>query len=167
VRATGQGFHAPTLFEISPAHCRASRLLSMYVSNFTQSQIEERQIGNPDLRPEVAYEWSYGLVYSPKWLKGLTISATGGTRHAIDCLDSRCAISLSRIISPVWSACSAPSGAGPAPNGGPDLGPITLVIDPNDNLAGAVLEGLDYELIYYPGYVDLRTRRFWPVHLTP
>src|SRR5205814_10461945 len=29
-----------------------------------------------------------------------------------------------------------------------ELGPITLVIDPNDNLAGAVLEGLDYEVIY-------------------
>ena len=28
------------------------------------------------------------------------------------------------------------------------IGPITLVVDPNENLAGAVLEGLDYELIY-------------------
>jgi hypothetical protein len=23
----------------------------------------------------VAYEWTYGAVYSPKWLKGLTLSA--------------------------------------------------------------------------------------------
>ena len=31
--------------------------------------------GNPNLKPEVAYEWSYGTVYSPKWIKGLTLSA--------------------------------------------------------------------------------------------
>ena len=36
---------------------------------------EERIIGNPNLQPEVAYEWSYGAVYSPKWIKGLTLSA--------------------------------------------------------------------------------------------
>ena len=34
-----------------------------------------RVIGNPNLQPEVAYEWSYGAVYSPKWIKGLTLSA--------------------------------------------------------------------------------------------
>ena len=31
--------------------------------------------GNPFLKPEVAYEWSYGAVYSPKWIRGLTLSA--------------------------------------------------------------------------------------------
>ena len=36
---------------------------------------EARVIGNPNLQPEVAYEWSYGAVYSPKWIKGLTLSA--------------------------------------------------------------------------------------------
>src|SRR5436190_7380672 len=29
-----------------------------------------------------------------------------------------------------------------------ELGPIVLVIDPNENLAGAIFEGLDYEAIY-------------------
>ena len=36
---------------------------------------EVRVLGNPNLQPEVAYEWSYGAVYSPKWIKGLTLSA--------------------------------------------------------------------------------------------
>jgi hypothetical protein len=36
-----------------------------------------------------------------------------------------------------------------APSGIPGVvGPITLVIDPNENISGAVLEGLDYEAIY-------------------
>ncbi|PYK53758.1 MAG: hypothetical protein DME48_10600 [Verrucomicrobia bacterium] len=29
-----------------------------------------------------------------------------------------------------------------------ELGPVVLVIDPNENLAGAIFEGLDYEAIY-------------------
>ena len=36
---------------------------------------EGRVLGNPNLQPEVAYEWSYGAVYNPKWIKGLTLSA--------------------------------------------------------------------------------------------
>ena len=27
-------------------------------------------------------------------------------------------------------------------------GPVTLVIDPNENISGAIFEGLDYEAIY-------------------
>ena len=47
------------------------------------------------------------------------------------------------------NACRRPpAGSRTRPQGGPDLGPATLIIDPNENLAGAVLEGLDYELIY-------------------
>jgi outer membrane receptor protein involved in Fe transport len=36
-----------------------------------------------------------------------------------------------------------------APSGIPGVvGPVTLVVDPNENLAGAIFEGLDYEAIY-------------------
>ena len=41
-----------------------------------------------------------------------------------------------------------PPGSPPAPNGGPDLGPVLLVNDPNFNVSGAIFEGLDYEAIY-------------------
>ena len=41
-----------------------------------------------------------------------------------------------------------PPGTPPLPNGQPDRGTVTLVIDPNDNLSGAIFEGLDYEAIY-------------------
>src|SRR5438876_3236460 len=44
-------------------------------SSQTEPQVEERLLGNPLLHPEVAYEWTYGAVYSPKWIKGLTLSA--------------------------------------------------------------------------------------------
>ncbi len=147
-----EGFHAPQLFEISPASTQSFPAVTDVRSNFTQSQVEERQIGNPDLQPEVAYEWSYGLVYSPKWLKGLTVSADWwhiDMRSIASILGAQ--FIIEHNIPGLIQRGAPPPGAPPISNSaytGPDLGPITVVIDPNDNLAGAVLEGLDYELIY-------------------
>ena len=49
--------------------------------------------------------------------------------------------SLLRIISPVWLSVLLLRAPG-------ELGPVILVIDPNENLTGAIFEGLDYEAIY-------------------
>jgi hypothetical protein len=113
-------------------------------------QIEERVSGNPFLQPEVAYEWSYGIVYSPKWLKGLTLSADWW--H----IDLR---SLISSLGAQFIIDSNPPPPPPAVQNGPlvfrapstipgVVGPLTLVIDPNKNLSGAIFEGLDYEAIY-------------------
>jgi len=69
-----EAFHAPHLSEISPA---SSQNFTSFFDPFLREEgnAEERIIGNPNLHPEVAYEWSYGAVYSPKWIKGLTLSA--------------------------------------------------------------------------------------------
>src|SRR6266550_5396872 len=69
-----EAFHAPALSEISPA---SSQNFTAFLDPFLREggNAEERVIGNPNLHPEVAYEWSYGAVYNPKWLKGLTLSA--------------------------------------------------------------------------------------------
>src|SRR6266478_2843968 len=70
-----EAFHAPNLSEISPASSQG--FPNILVDPFSGQTIgvEERAIGNPNLHSEVAYEWSYGAVYSPKWIKGLTLSA--------------------------------------------------------------------------------------------
>ena len=76
-----EAFHAPTLGELTPAGTQdfPSVVDPFTVQNppafKTQDQVEERIAGNPFLHPEVAYEWTYGAVYSPKWIKGLTLSA--------------------------------------------------------------------------------------------
>src|ERR1700746_525247 len=143
-----EAFHAPSLSEISPASTESSAqgfdpILREPVN------VEARVIGNPNLQPEVAYEWSYGLVYSPKWLKGLTISADWwhiDMRSIASILGGQ--FIIEHNLPGLVTRTPPPAGAPPAPNGGPDLGAATLIIDPNANLAGAVLEGLDYELIY-------------------
>jgi outer membrane receptor protein involved in Fe transport len=101
---------------------------------------EERIIENPNLLPEVAYEWSYGAVYSPKWLKGLTLSADWW--H----IDMRSIASLLGAQFIVEN--NIPGLVIRAPPPAPvELSPVILVVDPNKNLTGAIFEGLDYEAI--------------------
>src|SRR6516225_3770496 len=76
-----EAFHAPTLSELTPASSQNFPIVvdpftaGNAIGNRTEPQIEERILGNPHTHPEVAYEWTYGAVYSPKWIKGLTLSA--------------------------------------------------------------------------------------------
>jgi outer membrane receptor protein involved in Fe transport len=149
-----EAFHAPTLFEMSPAGTQnfadiAHDPFSRLTERLTLDTVEERVTGNPLLKPEVAYEWSYGIVYNPKWLKGLTLSA--------DCwhIDLRSLISslgaqfiIDADLPGLVFRAPPPPGTPPLQNGQPDRGAVTLVIDPNDNLSGAIFEGLDYEAIY-------------------
>jgi len=135
-----EAFHAPALSEISPASSQDftggfDRILNEPF--FT----EVRDIGNPHMQPEVAYEWSYGAVYSPKWIKGLTLSADWW--H----IDMRSIASLlgSQFIVDLNIPGLVIRGP-PVIPGRP--GPIILIIDPNENLTGAIFEGLDYEAIY-------------------
>ena len=135
-----EAFHAPSLSEISPASTESSgggfdRRLNEEVN------AEFRVIGNPNLQPEVAYEWSYGAVYSPTWLKGLTLSADWW--H----IDMRSIVAM--LGSQFIIDNNLPGLVVRGPSTNPSLpGPIILVIDPNENLTGAIFEGLDYEAIY-------------------
>ena len=146
-----EAFHAPTLFEITPAGRQNFPEITDPFSRVTKSpyQIEERISGNPLLQPEVAYEWSYGIVYSPKWLKGMTLSADWwhiDLRSLISSLGAGFIIQAD--LPGLVFRTPPPPGTPPLPNGQPDRGTVTLVIDPNDNLSGAIFEGLDYEAIY-------------------
>jgi iron complex outermembrane receptor protein len=147
-----EAFHAPTLFEISPAgeqnFPQVARGADPF-SRLTEGQIEERLTGNPLLQREVAYEWSYGIVYSPKWLKGLTLSADWwhiDLRSLISSLGAGFIIDAD--LPGLVFRTPSPPGTPPLKNGQPDRGAVTLVIDPNENLSGAIFEGLDYEAIY-------------------
>ena len=150
-----EGFHAPTLGELTPASSQNFPIVADPFSTQTEPQIEERVIGNPNLHPEVAYEWTYGAVWSPKWVKGLTMSADW---WHIDMRDIVSALGAQFIIEsnppPNNGASTVVGGngevvvraAGDAPDTEP--GPVVLVNDPSQNLSGAIFEGLDYEFIY-------------------
>jgi iron complex outermembrane recepter protein len=142
-----EAFHAPTLSELAPA---GSQNFPLVVDPFTRSnpvgfrtdpQVEERISGNPNLHPEVAYEWTYGAVWSPKWVKGLTLSADWWHIDMRDIVTTPGAQFLIEQNNPALVL------RGPPPPGGV-FGPVNLVLDLNQNLSGAVFEGLDYEAIY-------------------
>jgi iron complex outermembrane recepter protein len=146
-----EAFHAPQLFEMTPAGTQSFVSVIDPFSRLTSNQVQELFTGNPLLQPEVAYEWFYGIVYSPKWLKGLTVSADWW--H----IDLRSIIL--NFIDPQSIIESNPPPAPPAVQNGPlvfrapsstpgVVGPITAVIVPNLNFTGAIGEGLDYEATY-------------------
>jgi iron complex outermembrane receptor protein len=144
-----EAFHAPTLFEMTPAGTQNFPEVADPFSRLTPGLTEERTTGNPLIQPEVAYEWSYGIVYSPKWIKGLTMSADWwhiDLRSLISSLGAQFIIEAD--LPGLVFRTPPPPGTPPLQNGQPDRGAVTLVIDPNENLAGAIFEGLDYEAIY-------------------
>jgi iron complex outermembrane recepter protein len=142
-----EAFHAPTLGELTPASSQNFPIVSDPFSSQTEPQIEERVLGNPGLHPEVAYEWTYGIVYSPKWIKGLTLSADWW--H----IDMRDIVAFPGAQALILENPPGSPGDGVvvfrAPSSIPgEAGPVQFVIDLNNNLSGAIFEGLDYEAIY-------------------
>jgi iron complex outermembrane receptor protein len=149
-----EAFHAPTLGELTPASSQNFPIVADPFSTQTEPQIEERVIGNPNLHPEVAYEWTYGIVYSPKWVKGLTLSADWwhiDMRDIVTALGAQTIIlenpptvnGGSTIVGPGGTTVVRGVGTNPG-----EPGPVQFVIDPSNNLSGAIFEGLDYEAIY-------------------
>jgi iron complex outermembrane recepter protein len=145
-----EALRAPQLFEMTPAGTQSFVAVTDPFSTPSVYQVEERDSGNPFLHPEVAYEWFYGIVYSPKWLKGLTVSADWwhvDVRSVIFSVDAQSIIESNPPPAP--PAVQNGPLVFRAPSGIPGVvGPVTVVINPQLNVSDAVLEGLDYEATY-------------------
>jgi iron complex outermembrane receptor protein len=136
-----EAFHAPALSEISPASTQGIAETAFDPLTNQSYEFGVFMIGNPNLKPEVAYEWSYGAVYSPKWFKGLTLTADWwhiDMRSIASLLGTQFTVDLNNPDLVIRGPPVIPG----------EPGPIILVIDPNENLTGAIFEGLDYEAIY-------------------
>src|SRR4029453_8688264 len=134
-----EALHAPPLPDLNPAGRESAAAVFDPRGKTDPGTIVPVVVsGNPNLKPEVAYEWTYGAVYSPKWIKGLTLSTDFW--H----------IDLRSIVTPV-----SPQFIIDFENSFPGLvirdpttDAITEVLDPSLNLTGAIVEGVDYEGIY-------------------
>ena len=100
----------------------------------------------------MAYEWTYGAVYSPKWIKGLTLSADWwhiDMRDIVAPLGAQFLINNTnppacRNVFERWAPSFPVSYCGARP----DLARSPGQSIPVNNLSGAIFEGLDYEAIY-------------------
>jgi iron complex outermembrane recepter protein len=134
-----EALHAPPLPDLNPAGREsAAQVFDPRGLTPPGTIVPVVVSGNPNLRPEVAYEWTYGAVYSPKWIKGLTLSTDFW--H----IDLR---SIVTPVSPQFIIDFESSFPGLVIRN-PTTGAITEVLDPSLNLTGAIVEGVDYEGIY-------------------
>ena len=138
-----EGFHAPTLPDLTPAGAEIFLVTPSEIRDPTGKTPDGTTIrvllpGNPFLKPEVAYEWSYGAVYNPKWIRGLTLSADFwhiDLRSLAALPDGQFILAHEKLFPQDVIR-------------DPTTGAITTVINPTLNLTQAVVEGLDYEGIY-------------------
>jgi iron complex outermembrane receptor protein len=135
-----EAFHAPTLLDLTPAGSESFFELMRDPKGLTPPHEFIRVIssGNPNLHPEVAYEWSYGAVYTPKWIKGLTLSADF---WHVDLRSIAAAVGSQFIIDFENQFLGRVERD-------PVTGAITQVVAPELNLTRAIVEGIDYEAIY-------------------
>jgi outer membrane receptor protein involved in Fe transport len=135
-----EAFHAPTLLDLTPARSESFFQLIHDPKGLTPPRTRLREVfsGNPNLQPEVAYEWSYGTVYSPKWIKGLTLSADF---WHIDLRSIAAALSVQFFI-------EFENQFPGVVERDPITGAITQVTDSELNITRAIAEGLDYEATY-------------------
>jgi outer membrane receptor protein involved in Fe transport len=116
--------------------------------------IKETVGGNPNLSAEVAYEWTYGAVWTPaKLIKGLTLSVDF---YHIDLRDTISGFNANNILLTNLDTSKGilPSGA---PKGGvfsdlierdPTTGAVVSVNSALRNSARDITEGLDYQASY-------------------
>ena len=139
-----EAFHAPTLPDLTPA---ATVTTDEFGGEFLHDPrgltpdgtvIPFITSGNPTLKPELAYEWTYGAVYSPRWINGLTLSTDFW--H----IDLR---SIAAFVGDQFIVNFENSFPGLVIRN-PTTGAITELINPSLNLTRAIVEGVDYEAIY-------------------
>ena len=156
LRATyNEAYHAPALAELYTSQGQILVLVDDPAGlTPPNTVIKETVGGNPNLNAEVAYEWTYGVVWTPaKLIKGLTLSADF---YHIDLRNVISGREPNIILANNWD-----SRTGTLPNGAPTGGIFSDLIQ-RDPVTGAVLnvnsrpqnllrfitEGLDYEASY-------------------
>ncbi len=145
LRATyTEAFHAPNLSDLAPS--LAQGRANVNDPAFPPSPPELVLLysgGQPNLRPEVAYGFSYGAVLSPQFAKGLTIAVDF---YHIDLRDRTNFIDPNFIVQENF-ASSGKKFPGQVKRD-PVTGEILFVTDLTQNISRTITEGIDYELIY-------------------
>lgn len=165
IRASyNEAFHEPYLNELTPALAESFPVVSdPFAPKGTSSAPQIRTLvgGNPDLKPETAYEWSYGTVITPgkwvSWLTGLTVSADWwhiDMREAVSPFSSSFIIANAGLFpGKVTRDSTCPPGTLPGSpqcpfDGAGNFGELVEVDNSLFNLGALREEGLDWQGVY-------------------
>jgi outer membrane receptor protein involved in Fe transport len=156
-----EAFHAPTLFELFGGETQSFPAISDPLGLTAEKQIEQHILGNPTLKPEIAYEYTYGGVLTPgKWwspLQGLTLSADFihiDIRKYTTVLDAQALVDLAnKGVEPTFFAGAGQNGA-PTQNfvlrdgtGPGNPGALILINTPFVNTGREILSAWDFEVV--------------------
>ena len=147
-----EAFHAPTLFELfSGASQSFPNVRDTCDSCGSEVQVPQIIQGNRNLKPEIAYEYTYGAVLTPgKWwapLQGLTLSADFihiDLREFTTTLDPQFLIDHVGPSNAAGTQFLGPSFIARA--GGPGTA-ITEIFTPFQNLGTEILSAWDFEAV--------------------
>jgi iron complex outermembrane receptor protein len=138
-----EAFHAPNLSDF--ARSASEDLFDVFDPAAGETVPGRRLLagGQPNLRPEVAYEFNYGAVWTPRFVRGLTLSADF---YHIDLRDRTNFIDPGFIVDENFV-----SGGRRFPGQvvrDPATGRILFVRSLIQNISRTITEGIDYEAIY-------------------
>jgi iron complex outermembrane recepter protein len=146
VRATyNEAFHAPTLGELFGGTAQSFPQIIDPSHTTPDPQAQATFSGNPSLRPETAYEWTYGTVITPgKWWSPLTGLTVSGDFYHIDLRQIAVAVDPQVIVNenfhdPLVFPGQVQRDAD---------GAIVNIDSPVQNLGRFIQEGYDYEMVY-------------------
>lgn len=161
LRATySEAFHAPSLSSIFTSQAQSFPEIQDPAKNPTtnksltpENQVNELIGGNRNLGPENAYEWSYGIVYSPTFVKGLTLSVDYyhiDLRGIVGTLDPQFIVDRNYATATIDPVTGIPRGGvlGNQIQRDPTTGEVVLITNNNQNLSRIITEGIDYEVVY-------------------
>jgi iron complex outermembrane recepter protein len=142
-----EAFHAPNLSDFSRSAADGTPLGSGFFDPVRMEDVIPQVLegGQPNLRPEVAYGYNYGAVWTPKFVRGLTLSVDF---YHIDLRDR------TNFFEAGFVVLHEDQFPGRVVRGPPDPdhpglpGRIILVRRLIDNISRTITEGFDYEAIY-------------------
>ena len=143
-----EAYHAPTLGDLFRGTSDSTSAIRDPRSPVTESAVLTRFSGNPNLKPETAYEWTYGAVMTPGgwWsaLRGLTLAADF---YHIDIRGVTLQLDPQFLVeheAEFPGQVIRGASTGPAD----PFGPIILLLLPEQNLGRMIEEGWDYSAVY-------------------
>ena len=138
-----EAFHAPNLSDLSPSAAEQFQVFFDPANPGAGPRFVRVLFGGqPNLRPEVAYGWNYGAVWTPRFVPGLTLSVDF---YHIDLRDRTNFIDPQVVIIQNFFS-GGRQFAGQVTRDG--NGNIILVRDLTQNISRTITEGIDYEAIY-------------------
>src|SRR2546426_927408 len=138
-----EAFHAPNLSDLSPAAEESFTEVfdPVFDPEHKMDQVFVRELigGQPNLKPEVAYGFGYGGVWSPKFIRGLTLSVDF---YHIDLRDRTNFIEEQFIVDQNFMSHGKRFPGQVVRD--PKTNEITLIRNLTQNISRTITEGIDY-----------------------